>query len=373
MTLWIDRTEAALRLKVKPQTLYAYVSRGRIRMKPDPSDMRRSLYSAEDIGTVATRKARGRKSAAIAASSMDWGEPAIPTRLSTVHQGKLLYRGVDANELARTATLEATAALLWDVSAQPDFVCEQARGGTAATVLANMASVAPSILGRSVANLAAEAEQAIGRLAWVCGASAVDGPLHRRLATGWGCGEEAAEKIRQGLVLMADHDLNASTFAARVAASTGASLASCLLAGLCTLSGPRHGGAAHALEALLREAKSSGANDAIALWLARDTMLPGFGHNLYPDGDPRAKLMLEGLDPSAQLKELADRVFEMTGMLPNSDFGLAVMVEQLGLPADAPFSLFLLGRSVGWCAHAMEQNSHGCLIRPRGRYVGPLT
>lgn len=370
MTRWIDGAEALVRLKVKPQTLYAYVSRGRIRMEPDPGDLRRSLYSAEDIAEVATRKARGRKPAVIAASSMDWGEPAIPTRLSTVVHGRLLYRGEDAIELARTATLEAVAALLWDLEKAPAFACAQPRPGDAFAALAALASGAPSILGRSTASLAAEAAQAIGQLALTCGAASGDFPLHHRLAAGWACSVDAAEKIRQALVAMADHDLNASTFATRVSASTGAPLAACMLAGLCALSGPRHGGAARALQALLRDAASMGTVEAIGHWLARDAILPGFGHNFYPDGDPRAALMLEGLRPSHQLQGLADGVYDLTGMPPNCDFGLAVMVEQLHLPPEAPFALFLLGRSVGWCAHAMEQNAYGTLIRPRGRYEG---
>src|SRR5439155_24849267 len=104
---------------------------------------------------------------------------------------------------------------------------------------------------------------------------------------GWSA-KAAVPAIRKALVLMADHELNASTFAARVAASTGASMAASLLAGLCALSGPRHGGAGEALLGLLADAERLGLEKVIASWLARTKYLPGFGHPLYPNGDPRA-------------------------------------------------------------------------------------
>lgn len=373
MNGWIDRDTALSRLGVKAQTLYAYASRGRIRVQSDPVDSRRSLYNADDIAEISVRKARGRKSAAIAASSMDWGEPAIPTSLSTVHQGKFLYRGQDAIELARSSTLEETAALLWDVRHPPAFSNNAVEGAeNAFSVLATYSSRGQPVLGRSGGHLAQDAAIIIGSLASVCGAAHGPGPIHERLTLGWGCDAQTADRLRQALVAMADHDLNASTFTTRIAASTGASLPACLLAGLCTLSGPRHGGAGEALRHLARDAQRHGAAKAVRQWLERDRMLPGFGHNLYPDGDPRAALMLSGIEPTANLLALAASVFELTGLLPNCDYALAVMVEVLGLPQDAPFQIFLIGRAVGWCAHVIEQNRDGTLIRPRGKYVGVL-
>ncbi len=341
-------------------------------MEPDPADARRSLYSAEDIEAVATRKARGRKRSSIAASSMAWGEPAIATSLSTVHQGKLYYRGLDASALSSHATLEEVAALLWAVRQAPLFGEGNADFTDPFQSLAALIPNSPYILGRTNESLAKDAAAAIGHLASVCGGGRGSGPLHERLTNGWGCNALAADRIRQALVLMADHDLNASTFATRVAASTGASLPASLLAGLCTLSGPRHGGAAEALSSLLSDANRLGAADAVQLWLSRDQILPGFGHPLYPEGDPRAVEMLKGLTPSNDLQRLSDSVFEQAGLLPNCDFALAVMTEVFGLPADAPFRLFLLGRSVGWAAHVMEQVSSGTLIRPRGKYEGVM-
>src|SRR5258708_6051556 len=105
MNGWIDRAAALETLGVKPQTLYAYVSRGRIGMRPDPADPRRSLYRADDIAALTSRRARSRRPAAIAASAISWGEPMIETAISTVHHGRLIYRGQDAVTLAEHATL----------------------------------------------------------------------------------------------------------------------------------------------------------------------------------------------------------------------------------------------------------------------------
>ncbi len=101
---WMTRERALNALGIKAQTLYAYVSRNRIRMRPDPSRPHHSLYLAQDIHALAERRARSRKPAAIAAGSMSWGEPSIVTGISTVDRGRLIYRGRDAVRLSDTAT-----------------------------------------------------------------------------------------------------------------------------------------------------------------------------------------------------------------------------------------------------------------------------
>src|ERR1700748_2695239 len=112
---WLPAPVALGRLKVRPQTLYAYVSRGLVEARPDPDDPRKSLYRATDIDGLSRRKARGRRAAAIATEAIAWGEPVLPSALSTVSKGRLFYRGRDVATLADTATLEEVAALLWDV------------------------------------------------------------------------------------------------------------------------------------------------------------------------------------------------------------------------------------------------------------------
>jgi citrate synthase len=147
MGAWLDRGEALARLGVRAQTLYAYVSRGRVGMRPDPADSRRSLYSAQDVDAIARRRARGRRPAAIAESAIAWGEPAISTSISTVIHGRPVYRGEDAVALSERATVEEVAALLWDVQGPvrlaPPSRSADATGGGPFAALAALAAAAP--------------------------------------------------------------------------------------------------------------------------------------------------------------------------------------------------------------------------------------
>ncbi|MEO8112901.1 MAG: citrate/2-methylcitrate synthase, partial [Phenylobacterium sp.] len=188
---------------------------------------------------------------------------------------------------------------------------------------------------------------------------------------GLGPGGAGADLIRRVLVLLADHELNASAFAARVAASTGASLSAAALAGLATLSGPRHGGATAAVRTFAAEAQQLGPRPAIANRLVEDRGLPGFGHMLYPGEDPRAASLLARFTLTPELAELRQAVEAVTGLAPNVDFALVAISESLRLPKDAPFALFAVARCAGWIAHAIEQGQSDALIRPRARYVGP--
>src|SRR5690606_29260120 len=157
-----------------------------------------------------------------------------------------------------------------------------------------------------------------------------DGPIHERLATAWGT--PRAELIRRTLVLCADHELNASTFAARVTASTGASLAAAALAGLATLTGPLHGSAAAAVLALSDDALRDGAEAAIMARLGQGFSVPSFGHPLYPDGDIRSQHLLGHIVLPPIFRELAAVGEEVTGERPNIDFALAAMTVAYELP-----------------------------------------
>jgi citrate synthase len=182
------------------------------------------------------------------------------------------------------------------------------------------------------------------------------------------------DAIRRILVLTADHELNASTFAARVAASTGAPLAAAALAGLSALSGPLHGGMTVQVNGFIAEVRRSSDTKSAALQrLAQGLDVPGFGHPLYPNGDPRAQAIQAAVRFSDELNAIVEVCEDVTGAQPNLDFALVAACRTLGLPNDAPFTLFTVGRTVGWLAHALEQKqSGGGLIRPRARYVGPV-
>lgn len=379
--LWLPAADALALMQVRPQTLYANVSRGRVRAKPDPADPRRSLYHRDDVQRIAARTRGRRSSEAVASEAIRWGEPVLPSAVSTVAEGRLWYRGQDACVLAGEATLEEVAGLLWDC-APPRFAAPAAAKAHAAgtaplpaglLALAARAGSDPPSRGRSRAVLQAEAAEVIGTLAdaLLGPAGTAGAPLHARLAAAWRR-PRAAGLLRRALVLLADHELNASTFAARVTASTGASLAACLLAGLCTLTGPMHGGAAAAVQAMVRAASERGSDAALREWLAHERPLAAFGHPLYPAGDVRCGALLAGIDLPPAFASLRAAGEKLLGEPVNIDFALAALAAVHRLPADAPLILFALARTVGWTAHVLEQQASGQLIRPRARYTGPL-
>ena len=374
MSDWLSAEQAMDRLGIKPQTLYAYVSRGRVHTEPVPGDPRRSRYRASDIAKLGHRKARGRKAAHIAADAMAWGEPVLDSAITQVRDGRLYYRGQDAVALARTETFEAVARLL--------------RGGQGLSARSLDRPLAPTdthLRTRLFTALAwragevsddgwtGDANEAATMLDILTDAVVGDrhgGAIHERLGWAWRCGPKGCDLIRRSLVLLADHELNASTFSARVAASTGASLAACAMAGLAALSGPRHGGAPAHVRLLAARAERLDPKEETAARLIHWPRPPGFGHPLYPDGDPRAQALLLDFKPSPALESFGAAGEAATGEAANIDFAVAALTEALDLPDDAPFALFAVARCAGWMAHALEQSATGAIIRPRARYVG---
>jgi len=378
MASWISMAEACRLLGVQPQTVYAYVSRGKLEVMPDPADTRKSLYRAEDVAGLAKRKQAGRKHETLATNTLFGAEPSIPTSLSSFSRGRLYYRGQDAVALAGSASLEEVARLLWDAEQPVDFSINRAQrsgkpGRVAAfTALAALAASGHSTRGRLTRVLHTEAQGLVGQLANTFGAQPGRQPLHLRFAQGWGQTPEVAELLRAAMVLLLDHELTSSAFAARIAASTGASLPACLLAGLSTLSGPLHGDASGRVQALFSEVERLGEDQVISHYLSTGLPLAGFGHHLYPDGDPRAAALLSLFEPPEAIARFISKATELTGLQPNIDVALAALVAHHQLPADAAFGLFATARSVGLLAHSLEQLGVAQVIRPRGRYVGRM-
>jgi citrate synthase len=180
-------------------------------------------------------------------------------------------------------------------------------------------------------------------------------PLHRHLASVWKTSPQAADTIRRALVLCADHELSSSAFAVRVTASTGASLRNAVIAGLMALSGPYHGGMTERVRAFLESPQTSSR--------------PGFKHRLYPDGDPRAQALLENVPLLASDATTLQAVAAASGGRPSIDVALVMVERAYGLPLGTAFTLFAIGRTAGWLAHAIEQRSQATLIRPRARYM----
>jgi citrate synthase len=382
---WLTAEEAAARLGVSRQTLYAYVSRGRVGTAAAPGDPRRSLYDAADVCRLAERNRRGRSRQAVATSTISWGEPILLSAITRIEAGRLEYRGQDAIALSATATLEQIAALLWQVDALPrprpgrtkqSWPRASVATGVAQRCIAAVAELAMAgrWTGRAESVLP-DAVRILEGIAWAAsgapGVAVLSSPrlLHHRLASVWGVGPKGAEQIRRALVLTADHELNASTYATRVVASTRAPLGACVLAGLAALVGPLHGGATNEIRALLADSATiTDPGGAIAIRLARGEHIPAFGHPLYPDGDPRAAAMLCHLTLHPRAQRIIDTMQAMTGIAPNIDFALLMLEKRLRLPIGAAFAIFAVGRTVGWIAHALEQWRDGTLIRPRAVY-----
>lgn len=373
---WISVDRALSELTVRKQTLYAYVSRGLIRAKADEGDPRRSLYSASDIGALKGRRRGARRRSEVAAGAIAWGEPVLESAISTVRDGQLIVRGKSVEQLAARSTLEDVARLLWNRGDSPSPAPSRRTPGStpkarAFAMLARRAAEDAPSLGRNAAALQADAWSILFEFADVLVGEPGRGPLHDRLARAWKLNARNAQIIRRALVLMADHELNPSTFAVRIAASTGAPLAACALSGLSTLAGPLHGEApARALAQFdqLVAAKNIAA-EARAM-VARGYQIAGWSHPLYPDGDIRAINLLAALKPKPALARALRALEQETGDKPNCDAALAAMTRELGLPDDAPFCIFALARMTGWLAHAMEQREAGRIIRPRARYTG---
>lgn len=387
---YMDAETAAATLGISRATLYAYVSRGLIRANEAGDDPRKRLYSTHDVEALRKRKAVGRRPREVAATTLDWGLPILSSGITLIEDNRLFFRGRDALAFSQTATMEDAARLLWDCGAQDPFAEAAAIPAQwDASVYRNVRSL-PLIercqaLLPFVAAGRAIAWQRDTRKLWP-GAAALlramtaaasltepdAAPLHDHLAAAWGQGPAGADILRRALVLLADHELNASAFAVRVVASTGASLGACLNAGLSALGGPLHGGTTSIVEILLDEIDAAGDAEAVVeARLRRGEGVPGFEHPLYPEGDPRAAALLPLLPPDPSRDRLALVMNETAGRMPNIDFALVAIRRALSLPQASALALFAIGRTIGWIAHALEQRGDEKLIRPRARYTGP--
>ena len=196
--------------------------------------------------------------------------------------------------------------------------------------------------------------------------------------------EEDAKIIDLDLVLHAEHSSNASTFAARVAAGTGADIGSCIVAAIATLKGPFHGGAAEAVQKTVEEiGDPQKAIDFVEQKIKAGEKVMGFGHRVYKNEDPRAT-DLRGVARALGEQRGNDRWFQILreiekamepyrakGIYPNVDFYAGAVYSLLGIPDEQFIPMFAVGRMPGWVAHVLEQYSDNVLIRPLLEYTGP--
>lgn len=389
---YLSAEQAAGALNISLPTLYAYVSRGLIRSEAVGGSKRNRRYSGEDVERLKARKEARQNPEKMAQDALHFGAPLLDSAITLIEDGRLYYRGVDATMLAQTHTVEQVAALLWTGSVETPLPPVEASppGWESTGQLADgltvfeqfqvflplAAAVDPAAYDLRPAAVIQTGARILNLLTSIAaGGQAQDG-IAQRLAGAWcpGDAREAAKLLGAALVLCADHELNISAFTARCVASAGAAPYAAVNAGLAALQGTKHGGNTARVEALLREVGTAEqAQMVIVERLKRGETIPGFGHPLYPAGDPRAHTLLAmavGQPGLALPVAVCEAVEGITGEPPNIDFALVAVARGLGLPAGAALTLFALGRTVGWIGHILEQYATDRLIRPRARYVG---
>ncbi|WP_141584001.1 citrate/2-methylcitrate synthase [Actinomadura sp. WMMA1423] len=397
---WIDARAAAERLGVKPATLYAYVSRGVLRRRHAP-DGRRSLFDAAQVEELA-RRGRPRRPPGP-------GELAIESAITALGADRHYYRGRDALEMAGDRAFEDVAGWLWTGRDGREEPWRAREDGVAAAVAAQ-SGLPPGLLPLDrlhliVAALAAtdplrhhldpEGVTATGRalVAGLVGALPPANAAGNRADGAGGVAERLWNRLcprppddagllrafEAAMILLADHELAASTVAARVAASVRADPYAVVASGLGVLSGPLHGGASYGAERLIAEvADPAAASRVIGERLRGGERVPGFGHSVYRSGDGRAVLLMDlvraaapGHERLAAAEAVLDEAARRRLPAPNVDFSLATLGAVAGLVPGAGEAVFAVARTAGWLAHALEEYGRSGPLRPRAVYVGP--
>ena len=384
---WLDAGEAVAALGVSRATLYAYVSRGRIRSEATPGGERRRRYSRDDIERLAARSRERRNPEKAAEQALHWGLPILESAITLIADERIYYRGHDASVCARERSVADVAALLWTGAADGAVLAAPPHARTKRGGTTDMPFIAAA---QSALALASSADplaydlrpHAVTRTGWrilwlltrlAAGDYRNASTIDATLAAAWGV-PRSADLLRAALVACADHELNVSTFTARCVASAGASPYNVVIAGLAALEGTKHGGATARMDASWDTLRRSGdLRAALTERLRRGELIEGFGHPLYPGGDPRAALLLSLLPKgkaASFARELAAAAKAVLGEAPTVDFALVAVARALALPAGAALTLFAIGRTIGWIGHAIEQYAASAMIRPRAKYVG---
>jgi citrate synthase len=404
---YMSSAEALAILAVKPQTLYSYVSRGMIRRIC--VDGKNSLYNREDVRRLKARSTARSGHGAVAGGALQWGEPVLLTGITEITEDGPRYREYLAVELAREGySFESVAEYLWgneeiDPSAQWAFDESIFR---IAPQVAALTSAYPNIHLRQLLTeivvllcieqsqsrqpqLEPSLQQARALVQALCLAFCFAGPHQRFMAPdknesiasymlrafGVYSHRSQIRILNAVLVLLADHEFTPATFAARIAASSGADLYSCIGAALHVHFGSALGLRCDRVEQALGAAASAqGQNDAPSPLHAGTV---GFSHPLYSEGDPRASEILklalsltEHADASRQALETLEHIEGRQGAV-NLDVALVVLCRALGLHGSIAGGLLAVSRAAGWVAHVIEQHKQDFMIRPRGKFIAP--
>lgn len=378
MPYTLSAAEAAERLGVSRSTLYAYVARGLIHSERAGGDGRARRYANSDVDRLCERKSLRTDNSRLPPSALHWGLPVLESRISLIQDGALYYRGVNACELAGRHTFEDVARFLWSgvLTHHPLPRARPVRRAVAGQSGKPITRMATALLDMPATDdhisivrvlLQAVAPMQSGQSAAVA--------LQQAFAPGL---PDVRRLFDALLILCADHELNVSAFTTRCVASAQAELRMAVLAGLCALTGGLHGGHADRVLTFLNTVRTPKHVSAACRELHRSSgRLPGFGHALYPNGDPRAATLL-ALMPQVLgrnrrfvlLRAVLDEAQSLGNEPPTIDMALAALAYVLEADSEAPLAWFAIGRSAGWVAHAREQIDTGLLIRPRARYIG---
>ncbi|WP_369232797.1 citrate synthase [Streptomyces sp. R21] len=395
----LSTKETADLLGVKPETVYAYVSRGQLSSRREPSG-RGSTFDAKEVEALARRNRRDSNG-----GSTSGGELSVRTRITLIDKDRYYFRGVDAAELAARHSYEEVAEWLWTGQLRPGitFTAPEA----SATVARRAVDSLPEHSGPTDRlRVAAIAAAAADPLRFDLSESAVlgtartliptlvaalpplrhersdEGPLANRLwarLTSRTSDEASLRALDTALALLVDHDLAASTLAVRVAASARAHPYAAVSAGLGVLEGPLHGAASGLAHRMLLDVLDQGtAAPVVADELRAGRRIPGLGHRLYPGEDPRARALfalLEDIPHAAPALAAARDIVATTArhapLHANVDLALAVLTVSSGMPVSAGETVFAVARTAGWIAHTLEEYGERPLrMRPSGHYVG---
>lgn len=383
---------------MKVETIYAYVSRGMLQRSRDHAG---SWFDPLEVEAFAVARRR-RPGSTLPPPRGRSGAPlmVIDTDVAHIDDGELFYRDRSLDDLTRGTFDEAVSWLwhepppAWDASASEAarLAAAAARSLPAESALIDRLRIAVATLGAHDVLRHRSGADNLHRIGWALLRAlphALDPATHTptdSTAHAIACSLTNASDpgvtraVDTGLTLMIDHDLAASTFVARVAASARADGYSIVQAALGAFDSPRHGGAPRAAARLIaRVLQGSSAAAAVAEAAQLTGSVPGFGQPLYDGIDPRAAVLLPLLPPlphgaevAAAVDELAAVVSARTGLRPNSDLALAALGLATGMPEDGGVAIFALGRIAGWISHATSEYTERPLrLRPRGNYVGP--
>lgn len=386
---YVTSIEAEALLGVKRESLYSYVSRNKINAIIDPKNKRKRLYSYDDIVKLVEKK-KSLGAEKIAQNSLMWGEPVLESAITFINNSKLYYRGYPITMLVKQHSYVEVASLIWtgdfetaknyfteivptlhhinySLSDVQEYLLQLEKRDRDTVSFFPHIELGAKILVSIVQDITQNFQKNI--------------PIPAKLA-GFFCPNKkhATELLETALIVIADHELNTSSFTARTVASTGANLFQVLVAGLSAMSGYKHGGAILRIEQMVKELKEN-------MTFERDLRkreeysesIVGFGHKLYPEGDPRAKILLDKIakyygDTKEYniFKSIMVSCMERTKQKPTIDFALLTLASVLEVNSDFAQFLFGYGRIVGWIGQVLEEYQENRLIRPRAKYTGNM-